>query len=205
LTDLTLAFWLISSFALAGLRGGGFAHYVLVVIPPLALMGGIEISLSYQRWLVTSSKKQAFVGASVMAALIIMNSLWMNYDLYLQYIPGKSAQISYENSYYQHYQDSQKAIINYIKSHTKPDDFIYIWSTNLQEYYYADRLPPIDILWPEYVTATGLPERIFTPRTKYIVVDDIKKRPQWLLDGLDQSYYLESTIYGTEIYGRVQK
>ena len=202
LTDLTLALWLIASFALAGLRGGGFAHYVLVVGPPLALMGGIEISLTYQRWQITSSQKQAFLGAGIMTALIVINFLWGNYDLYRQYIPNKSIQFAYRESAYQYSQDRQQAIINYIKLHTTPDDFIYVWSINLQLYYYADRLPPIDILWPSYVSATGPPERIFNQRTKYIIVDDVEKRPQWLLDGLDQNYYLETLVERMEIYRR---
>ena len=75
----------------------------------------------------------------------------------------------------------------------------------MQLYYYADRLPPIDILWPPYVSATGPPERIFNQRTKYIVVDDIKifSRPEWLLDGLEQNYQLETVINRMEIYRRM--
>ena len=74
----------------------------------------------------------------------------------------------------------------------------------MQLYYYADRLPPIDILWPSYVSATGSPERIFNPRTKYIVVDDanIFSRPQWLINGLNQDYDLEIVIEKLEIYRR---
>lgn len=206
LTNFTLALWVIISFALAGLRGGGFAHYVLVVIPPLALMAGIEISLTYQRWKSTSSKKQALLGASIMTTLIVINFFWRNYDLYRYYIPYKSGQITYEEFTYRYSQDHQQAIINYIKSHTTPDDFIYVWSINLQLYYYADRLPPIDILWPSYVSATGPPERIFNPRTKYIVVDDVNifARPQWLMDGLTREYVLETVIEGEEIYRRLE-
>jgi 4-amino-4-deoxy-L-arabinose transferase-like glycosyltransferase len=202
LTDLTLVLWLVISFALAGLRGGGFAHYVLVVGPPLALVAGIEISLTYQRWQTTFSTKRALIGTGVMVALILMFYFWRNYDLYRPYFSAWSGQASYEKTKDQIYQDRQLAIADYLKSHTTHDDFIYVWSTNLQEFYYADRLPPIDILWPEYVAATGAPQRIFDPRTKYIVVDDIKFRPQWLLDGLEQDYYLEATINGTEIYRR---
>ena len=201
LTDFTLALWVIISFALAGMRGGGFAHYPLIVIPPLALMGGVEISLTYQRWQSSSSKKQALLGAGMMTALIVINFFWRNYDLYRQYIPGKSGQ----ESPYEYSQDRQQAVINYIKSHTTPADFIYVWSINVQLYYYADRLPPIDILAPPYISATGPPERIFNPRTKYIIVDDIKIffRPQWLLNGLEQNYRLEKVINGMEIYRRI--
>ncbi len=201
LTDLTLAAWLIISFALAGLRGGGFAHYVLVVGPPLALMAGIEISLTYQRWMAASSRGKALPGAVVMIALVFVFYVGRNYDLYRPYISNLTGWVS-EKTSYQVYQERQLGISDYIGSHTTQDDFIYVWSTNLQEFYYADRLPPIDFLWPEYISATGSPQRIFTPRTKYIVVDDIKSRPQWLLDGLARNYFLETVIMGTEIYRR---
>ncbi|HXD11410.1 MAG TPA: hypothetical protein VN653_15195 [Anaerolineales bacterium] len=200
LTDITLALWVIISFALAGIRGGGFVHYPLIVIPPLALMGGVEISLAYQRWQLASSKKLAFLGAGIMTGLIVINFFWRNYDLYREYIPHAARQ---ESSYLS-LQERQLAIIDHIKLHTTPADFIYVWSVNLEPYYYADRLPPIDIIAPLYISVTGPPERIFTARTKYIIVDDAKIffRPQWLIEGLKQSYYLETVIDGTEIYRR---
>jgi len=200
LIDFAVALWLIISLALAGFRGSGFPHYPLIAIPPLALIGGIEISVTYQRWLLSSSKKSAFLGAGIMTLLIVIFFLYRNYDLYRQYIPGQSGQ----ESNYQSSQDGQIAVINYIKTHTTPDDFIYVWGINLQVYYYADRLPPIDIPWPIYVSATGPAERIFNPRTKYIILDDIKifSRPQWLLDGLKQNYHLETVINQMEIYRR---
>jgi len=200
LTDFTLVVWLIISFALAGFRGGGFPHYPLIVIPPLALMGGFEISSNYQPWRGTASPKHAWLGAGIMTALILINFLWRNYDLYHQFIPDRSGQ----ETTYQSSKEQQNKLFDYIKSHTTPDDFIYVWSINLQPYYYADRLPPIDILWPSYVSATGPPERIFIPRTKYIIVDDAKIffRPQWLLDGLKQNYHLETVINRMEIYRR---
>jgi len=201
LIDFTLALWLIISLALAGFRGGGFPHYPLIAVPPLALIAAVEISLNYQRWQITSSKKQAMLGAGIMITLIVANFLWRNYDLYSQFIPDKPGQ----KSVFQTSIENHAALFDYIKSHTKPTDFIYVWSINLQLYYYADRLPPIDILWPFYVTATGPPERIFEVRTKYIVVDDVKifPRPEWLLSGLKQNYKLETLINGMEIYRRI--
>lgn len=204
LTDFTLALWLIISFASAGIRGGGYEHYALVVLPPLALMGGNEISRAYQHWQIASSKKQAFLGAGIMTALIVITFFWMNFDLYRNYISYKADRIFHENSTHQYYPDSEQAIAEYIKSHTMPDDFIYVWSDNITLYYSTNRLPPIDILMPYYVSATGSPQRIFNPRTKYIVLDSINilPRPQWLISGLDQNYFLETTITEKEIYRR---
>lgn len=204
LIDLALVLWLVISFALAGMRGGGFAHYTLVVCPPLALIAGVELSLAYERWAKTSSQRQAIVGVTIMVFLVFGLYVWRNFELYLPYLAKLSAQVSYEETYDQFYQRRQELLIDYVKSHTTPDDFIYVWSTHLQHYYYADRLPPIDILWPEYVSATGDPQRIFDPRTKYIFVDSekLRERPDWLIEGLELNYHLETIIHDQEIYRR---
>ncbi|HLO32228.1 MAG TPA: hypothetical protein VK249_23970 [Anaerolineales bacterium] len=207
LTDLAMVLWLVVSFALAGLRGGGFAYYVLPVLPPLALIASIEISTAYQGWK-TSSEKLANLGRGASIVLVIGLFLWSNYSIYRDYLMYKLARISYAN-FLQSVGEEEFAswqISNYVKAHTKPDDFIYIWGNRVESYYYADRLPPIDMLWPYYVGATGSPNRIFDPSTKYIVVDEPEKidRPQWLLDGIAANYELETIIDDREIYRRVQ-
>lgn len=207
LTDFALSTWLIVSLALAGARGGGFAHYVLPVIPPLALTAAIEISTAYKSWKATSvNKRFATLGAGFFVSLIVINFIWGNYEIYSQYATYRLGRISYDdflrNSSEGGY--ASQSVAKYIKAHTSQDDRIYIWSIYVNPYYYADRLPPVDILWPSYISATGSPTRIFGPQTKYIVLDtpERMRRPQWLLDGLAADYYLETIINGREIYRR---
>ncbi|RPJ27660.1 MAG: hypothetical protein EHM33_07295 [Chloroflexi bacterium] len=206
LTDFALALWLIVSFALAGMRGGGFAHYVLPVIPPLVLMAAIEINMAYQRWKTTSFKNYAVAGAGVFVALIVINFIWANYDLYSPYLNYKLGRTSHESFLRNVSADgyASQTVTEYITAHTTPNDFIYIWSIYVDVYYYADRTPPVDILWPSYVAATGSPERIFDPHTKYIILDTPQRmdRPQWLLAGLAANYDLKTTLEGREIYRR---
>ncbi|MCB0101070.1 MAG: glycosyltransferase family 39 protein [Anaerolineales bacterium] len=198
--DLTLLAWLIASLFLAGFRGGGYQHYVLIVIPPLVLTTAIEITTSYQRWKKAHLVRTAKIGAGTVIVLILLNFLWGNFNLYRYYIPG----IPNRETSFPAIQAQQFELFDYIKAHTSPDDFIYVWDINVQPYYYADRLPPIDILWASYVSATGAPERIFDPNTKYIIVADEQFffRPEWLRDGLAQYYVLETSIHTTELYRR---
>jgi len=207
LTDFIVILWLVISFAIAGLRGGGFAHYCLPVIPPLAFMASMEIRRAYQRWR-TSSERFANLGRSVAIASVIFLFVWSNYNLYRNYSIYKLNWISHDKFLQTTYEDgfASQQISNYVKTHTQPDDFIYLWSLHVDVYYYADRLPPIDILWPAYVGATGSPNRIFNPRTKYIILDTSKRwpRPQWMLDGLAANYELETVIEGSDVYRRVQ-
>ena len=145
-----------------------------------------------------------------MIALVILIFAIMDYDFYSHYISYELGQISYEdfiNGYTGtsgtgHAALNAEIIGHYIQSHTTPDDLIYLATENVQSYYYADREPPIDIIWPDYIFVTGPATRIFDPRTKYIVLDEPEnlEHPQWLIDGLKRYYYLETVIGGQEIY-----
>jgi 4-amino-4-deoxy-L-arabinose transferase-like glycosyltransferase len=205
-TDFGLVLWLFITLALAGMRGGGFAHYVLPVIPPLALLGAVEVSLAYRRWN-TTAQKHAMLGAGIFIALVVANFLWANRGIYSHYLNYKFGESSHEDFLQNVSEDgyASQEVAEYIEAHTTPDDFVYIWSIYVDVYYYADRSPPIDILWPSYVGATGSPDRIFDPRTKYIVLDTPERlpRPQWLVDGLASDYHLEVIIEGREIYRRL--
>lgn len=205
LVNLCLAMWLIFSFAMAGLRGGGFLHYPLITVPPLALVAGIEVVTNNKRWQTTATRRQAWIGACVLAALVVVFFFANNYDVYRQYLSYVMDRGTNNNSYFTYADDEVDTIrlVDYIKENTTPDDYIYVWSTRLQAYYYADRMPPIEIVWPEYVSATGPPERIFNEKTKYVVLD-INKRylPQWLTDGLEQHYDLATVIGIFKIYQR---
>jgi len=212
LTSFMLALWLVISLAEAGLRRGGWENYTLLVLPPLALMAAFEITTAYERWKAKNPERQALVAMSAMIGLVLLNFGVMNYDFYSHYLAYKLDRISRED-FIRGYAGttgtgpaalSAEVIGNYLQAHTNSDDLIYMASESVQPYYYADREPPVDILWPEFLSVTGPAERIFDPRTKYIVLDTPERmeHPQWLMDGLQRYYYLETTIDDQEIYRR---
>ena len=208
LTDLALVLWLIFSMALAGMRGGGFTYYVLPVIPPLAILAAIEICITYQHWKITSSERSANLWRTTSISFVIGLFLWSNFNLYSEYLMYKLGRTSHDE-FLQHVENPSYAseqVSNYVKAHTDSNDRIYLWSSNVEVYYFTDRMPPIDMLWPTYVSTTGSPDRIFDARTKYIILDTPERlpRPQWLLDGLAANYALETVIEGREIYRRNQ-
>jgi len=200
LVALTLVIWLILSFASTGIRGGGYEHYVLIVLPPLALIAGFEISSARLRLQATTSPKSATIVAGGMTALIVLLFLTANMKLYTQYFQYLTGSTNDTKNPFITLNQQKPA--EYIKSHTQPEEYIYLWGNNVQLYYYADRNPPIDILWPDYVSATGGPERIFNENTKYIIVDPELPVPQWLSAGLTNQYTLETVVSGWDFYKR---
>ncbi len=212
LTNFMLAFWLIISFAEAGLRWGGWIQYALLVVPPLALMAAFEITTAYDRWKVKNSEKQAVLAMRVMIALVILNFGVMESEHYNNYFAYKLGHISREDFIYG-YTDAAgtgavalnaEVIGNYLRTHTTPDDHVYLATMSVQAYYYADREPPTEIIWPNFTLVTGSADQILDPHTKYIVLDTPEKieHPQWLMDGLNRYYHLETVIGGHEIYRR---
>jgi hypothetical protein len=208
-TDIAIVLWLIISLALTGLRGGGYPHYILTTLPPLALVAAAEINWNYERWKTTSNEIRARLSTGLMIGLVVALFFVSNNNLYRAYFPYKAGQISYEefceriSSF--SINDIQP-VAEYINTHTDPNDFIYAWSKSVQVYYFADRLPPVDIIWTSYISATGSPERIFDIHTRYIMVDpaDQLPRPEWLTEGLSRYYVLETTLMNKEIYRRLE-
>jgi hypothetical protein len=212
LTNSMLVLWLLVSFMEAGLRRGGWEHYALLAIPPLTVMAAYEISVAYERWKNTRPTRQALIRMLSMSALVILNFVAMDYSFYSHYISYKLGVISRQD-FILGYPGTTgtgpaawyaEMIGQYIQAHTNPDDLIYLATNNVQSYYYADRKPPVDVLWPEYLFAFASPQQIFDPRTKYIVLDKPENldHPQWLMDGLHHDYHLETVIGGQEIYRR---
>jgi len=214
LTGFLLVLWLVISFAEAGLRSGGWPHYALLVVPPLALMAAFEITLACERWKLTKPKKQAAFGMSVMIALVILNFGVLQFGYYGNYILYKLGHSTYED-FIHSYTDlggtgasalEAKIVGDYLQAHTTADDLIYLVSESVQAYYYADRNPPVDVIWPDLVHQTGQKsaDQILCSGTKYVVVDSPERmeRPRWLIDRLQRDYYLETIIGGHEIYRR---
>jgi hypothetical protein len=96
-------------------------------------------------------------------------------------------------------------LADYLGSHTDPDDRIFLWSDNVQVYYYADRLSPIDLIWPVNIQARGNFRSIFTPRTRYVIFEEnmVSEKPDWLPDNFEQLYQYETTIGGAQLYKRI--
>jgi hypothetical protein len=221
LTHFMLVLWLIISFAEAGIRFGGWPQYALLVVPPLSLMAAYEITMACERWKLKMPKKQAAAGMSMMIALVVLNFSVPGYAYYGNYILYKMDRITYEDFIYGYTGISTdmaftgaialdaKLVGDYLQAHTTSEDLIYLWTESVQAYYYADRKPPVDVLWPDFVHVTGpiSAERILGPRTKYVVLNNPKKmgRPGWLASGVQHYYYLETIIGEHEIYRRREK
>jgi hypothetical protein len=176
------------------------------------MMGAYEINAAQERWKTSKSSQQAMLGVGIMSALVVLNFIVMDYSFYSHYVSYKLGDISRQDFIlgYRGTSGTGLAALNaeiigdYLQAHTSSNDRIYLATDNVQSYYYADRKPPVEVLWPDYLFAFGSPDQVFSPHTKYIVLDKPENlnHPQWLMDGLHRDYHLETIIGGQEIYRR---
>ena len=216
LTGLGIVFWLVFSIAAAGITRTSWIYYSVIVLPPLAIIAAWEIGqlqIIFSRWLDTSGYRITWIPITILMVAVLLFSGKKNYSQYYHYVLYKLGGETYQEflshsfpRYAKSYITGEK-IAEYLISHTNPDDLIYSWSNEPQLYYLANRHSPIDNLWTLYANATGPYDRIFSPRTEMIIINDDKlaPKPEWLFKELDKSYNLETVIEEHSIYRRIDR
>ncbi len=133
-------------------------------------------------------------------------SIYANHSMYYQFCRYKLEMGTYESFLKTGYGGVQyfeaKEMADYVAPRTSTDDYVYLWSDHMMFYNLAHRRAPVENQWPYYADAFGPPDRIFGPRTKYILASysPLMARPAWLYDQLKRHYVREAVISGHEIY-----
>jgi hypothetical protein len=212
-TAFYVAVWYILSFVEAGISRGFFLHYYLLIVPPLALLAAWLLLKVYRdvKNQVRAANRFAVLFLTILLAIALFISVRQNFDYYYHYARYKLGLETYQDFLLNGWPAEGLHLVrvqelaDYVKGHTSPIDYIYYWSGDVQIYYLADRRCPIDIIWPLYAEATGSYQRIFAPRTKYVIVGESNNipRPDWLYTELAKKYTLETVIRDQEVYRRV--
>lgn len=174
LTILSLP-WLISMLAATAAGGRFFPHYYLMALPPMCLLaagsaGKIE---SWRR------KSSLVLGVAFTVAFIAFSWLWYEVKPNMQ---------RYYDTYYE--------VGSWIKTHSTPNDRIFVWGNSPEIYYFSDRVMGTRFpfcnyhtgkIWgsPLYddINATGT-EAFIVPRAWTDLMEDLNKNPPlYIVDG----------------------
>lgn len=212
LTGFAVCMWYLLSFMEAGISLSSWVHYSLIIVPSLSLLAAWEVVQLHRRWRERKSAGYWFFSpATWLIGLALLVSLLVNFDFqvgFYRYLAGNLTRDEYFNkaSLNARSEVTIRPLIQYLQANTTSDDRIYIWS-DYNFYYSVDRLSPIETIWPLYADAMGPPERIFAPQTKYIILGESGQieRPDWLFEGLEQYYILETTFSGLGVYCRIDR
>ena len=210
-----LAAWYIFALFEAGINLELFAHYYLLVVPPLSLLAAWFLLKLVGDIAERRTRANRWVAPGLLLALLALSlsvSIVQNYYYYYhywQYKIGKETQADFVRNGWPDFGERiarASVLAAYVRERTDPADRIYYWSEDVQLYYLANRRSPLDTLWPIDVEATGSYHRIFVPQTKYVIVDRYREpaAPGWLYTSLSQRYTLEMVVDGQEIYRRLE-
>ena len=211
LTGTYVTLWCVLSFVEAGISRAAYLHYYQLLIPPFALLAARFVVQVYSH--IRPVRRQAATAFLVLALVsavgvsVALNSY--HYSSYVRYRLGFEPYDSFVRDGWNPHLGEEftftQELADYVRAHTAPTDHIYAWSAGIQIYYLADRLCPVDIIWPLYAEATGSYERIFGEQTKYVILgeSDLVPRADWLYTELAKQYVLETTIRGQEVYRRL--
>ncbi len=209
---LWLLLWYLLSFVEAGINLELFAHYYLLIVPPLAILAAWFLRRLYRDLLVANKKVWATAVFSTLLIISLGISAWENGPYWRQYLRYETGIISREEFVALGWPSfgprltRVAALAQFVAAQTEPDARIYYWSEDVQLYYLTDRRPPIDMIWPIDIAASGPPQRVFKPQTHLIIIDQRREPapPDWFMAELAAHYALEAAFDEQVIYRRVE-
>jgi 4-amino-4-deoxy-L-arabinose transferase-like glycosyltransferase len=168
---LPLLLILAVSVAIA-LPGKNFPHYFFMIIPFLAIPGGIGLVL------VTRMPRVPACLALLVVCGACVYSAGKNYPFYTVYSPEQVVTASYGTTTFAY----SVKVARYLREHTRPDDYIFQWGFEPELYFLADRRCPNPYLvhflpgWskdPQQAIST-LKQSLIDKKPAYIIL-----QPEW--------------------------
>ncbi|MEW5830623.1 MAG: glycosyltransferase family 39 protein [Chloroflexota bacterium] len=203
---LMLVVWLVTSVIVAGISRFPFVYYGLLVVPALSLLAGTEIG---QLWERSRGERPLAWVAAVFAIAIIANGIFVSRQYlgaYLQYrlgnIPEKTFLQEGPTNGRAHLESLE--IADYVRSRSAPDDLIFVWSDNVQIYYFSGRRTPAYLLWPHYLDETAITQALAKKPLYVIVAPKIVFNVpiDYLLREMSGGYALETVTGGHQVFRR---
>jgi len=184
------------------LPGKNFPHYFIPLVPPFAMLAGIEI--------IRFSKTRGWRlhHGRVLLAIIFALPVYMQYKYYLIYTSDQVSVQKYGPLFVESLQ-----VARYIKDRTLPSDYIFQWGLEMELYYLTARRSPVPFTasifvgWSKDSAAAirQMLEGINQKTPKYIVfqngwsnVPGVRE----LSEILRRDYFLEATVGYAQIYRR---
>lgn len=209
---LWLLIWYLLSFVAAGINLELFAHYYLLIVPPLTILAAWFLRKLYRD---LGAAKGGGVAAAVFSTLLILSlgiSVWENGQYWQQYLGYKTGVVSLDQFIALGWPSFGPRLTrvdnlaDFVVEQTESEDQVYYWSEDVQLYYLANRRPPIDMIWPIDIGASGPPQRIFTSETRLIIIDQQREPApsNWFMAELAANYELMAQFDDQFIYRRVE-
>jgi 4-amino-4-deoxy-L-arabinose transferase-like glycosyltransferase len=144
--DRILLCWVFWSFAVLWASGTFFWHYFLQIVAPFSVLAAYGIVTSWKMLRLLSPLPNFVAKMGWTALLVIMVILFIktDYKHYFSYTPVEQTVLQHEISRgvydtYGFYNAVMSEISSYLRSHTNPNETIYVWGIAPQVYFLAQR------------------------------------------------------------------
>lgn len=150
--EIFIFIWFAFSLFNAFFSGRPYTHYLLVLLPSFSLLLGLVIS---------RNKYQLFsLIVLVVTLVLIYQSFWWYkkniayYQNFMVYITGAKTIEQYQK-FFDSDTPTNYALADFIKTHTKADENVFIWGNNAQVYKLANKVPPTKYIVAYHTTSTA--------------------------------------------------
>jgi 4-amino-4-deoxy-L-arabinose transferase-like glycosyltransferase len=199
--------WTLLALVQAGITKIGFVYYVLPMVPPFALLTGMEVRALRAAWFQQRRRIWGVLFAAALIAAVLVNSALVNGAVYRDFAAYALGQITYTEYLTGHLGTGKlhlriSEVAGYIRARTAPEEKVYYWGNAVQFYELAERRCASENIWPYYAGVFQPVEELFGAQTPYMVVErsEYYDPPPYLREYLAQGYVLEATIEQHEIY-----
>jgi hypothetical protein len=124
---LLVVAWLACECVALSVGGRFFLYYYLIALPPLSVAAALGAATVFRRH-TSGSRRWVAVGVAVLGAVSVLVSATLVWR-WPTILPE-----------FQREHDVETAVGEYVRTHSSPDDRLFVWGNASQIYYFADRV-----------------------------------------------------------------
>jgi 4-amino-4-deoxy-L-arabinose transferase-like glycosyltransferase len=132
LRDLLPLLLLLAAILAIAIPGKFYPHYFIMLLPFLAVPGGIGLGRLAQ------AEAPMKTGALAVLAMAVCYSFWENHKFFTEYGPETVSEQKYLVTSFV----ESVGVADYLRDHTKPEDYIFQWGMEPELYFLANRRCP---------------------------------------------------------------
>lgn len=190
--EVLMVSWLAVSLAGVYIQWRFFIYHWLPVLGPLSLLGAYGICKVFTQPLYLAKVRFFAEAKNQFLVLVIVLLAFLTFKPYMrqcldfyQYKTGSISRWEYFNNYFGKYNQgdfsflADEEVAEYLKAHTKSDDYIFIWGFGTLVYFLADRKSPSRFIFPICLMAKGHPR--YEKWRKELIHDLTVKKPHYII------------------------
>lgn len=194
--NVLMFFWLIFGIFAISFGGRFFPHYFIQIIPVLCILSGYGLNRIYTK-----------IFPVLIVLLLTVLTILNEYKYYLVYNPYEVCRMKYPMENFV----LTEILARKIEKETDPDDYIYVWGSEPEIYFYSSRKCPVRFIHNYFVRMSPvlaskgkmeIIENLNMKKPKIIVVFDTLDVFPELKDFIDK-YYTQKIMAGLKVWQRL--